>query len=405
MPTAADRAERGRGLRDDEVLAAALQVDAVLLPAAARVGRRLELADQPQLLERGLELGAQHAPLDAVEREQGSLDRRTLALAAEVGAQPGAQVARTTDVEHLVVAVAEEVDAGPRRGAAGEPRACRRPDACAARRAHAARRAAGLRAPGPARSGARAPGPSPRRRAALGGTVWSERRRSGRARRGRRGARGPRAAGAPARPCRAAAPTSGGRASAAAAAPGSAGRSGRCARRARSSPAKARKRRTTRGSGRGAPELLLAQTGQAGDRIGERDVPGSRATGRSRPSSSARTRTAPTSQMRLRSAESPVVSRSKTTNSASSSVGSERAAGEGDGRAQADDAAVAGGDLLEQRAGEPVGDRGRGEEQRGRPRPSRAARAPRACPPAGRARRARAARRRMKANICSIGKI
>ena len=69
-PAAArDRAELGRGLGDDEVLAPALQVHAVLLPAAAGVGRRLELADQAHLLERGFQLGAEHAPLDPLERE------------------------------------------------------------------------------------------------------------------------------------------------------------------------------------------------------------------------------------------------------------------------------------------------------------------------------------------------
>src|SRR5439155_6023713 len=52
-PPARDRAELGRRLSDDELLAAALQVDAALLPAAARVRGRIELADQPQLLERG----------------------------------------------------------------------------------------------------------------------------------------------------------------------------------------------------------------------------------------------------------------------------------------------------------------------------------------------------------------
>ena len=88
----------------------------MLLPAAPGIGRRLELADQPQLLQRGLELGAQDAPLDAVERQQCRLDRRPLALASEVRAQTGAQVSRAADVEHLAVAVSEEVDAGPGGG-------------------------------------------------------------------------------------------------------------------------------------------------------------------------------------------------------------------------------------------------------------------------------------------------
>jgi hypothetical protein len=43
-----------------------------------------------------------------------------------------------------------------------------------------------------------------------------------------------------------------------------------------------------------------------------------------------------------------------------------RLAGEGDGRATADDAAVAGGDVREQRDREPLGDRARGEQRPGR---------------------------------------
>jgi hypothetical protein len=108
----------------------------VLLPAAAGVGRRVELADQSQLLERGLELGAQDAPLDPLEGEQRGLDRRPLAFASEVGAKAGTDVAGAADVEHLTVAVAKEVDAGPgggtlRKGAlAVDPsfsRRCERP--------------------------------------------------------------------------------------------------------------------------------------------------------------------------------------------------------------------------------------------------------------------------------------
>ena len=72
-------------------------------------------ADQPELLQRGLELGAQDAPLDAVER-QGRLHRRPLALASEVRAQTGPQVARAADVQHLTVAISEEVHTGSRGG-------------------------------------------------------------------------------------------------------------------------------------------------------------------------------------------------------------------------------------------------------------------------------------------------
>src|SRR5205085_4440820 len=107
-------------LRDDEVVAPAAQVDAVLLPTAARVGGRLQLPDQPQLLERGLELGAEHAPLDPVECHQRRLNRRPLALAPEVGAETGAEVTGPADVEHLSVPVTEEVDAWPGGSAARE---------------------------------------------------------------------------------------------------------------------------------------------------------------------------------------------------------------------------------------------------------------------------------------------
>src|SRR5215211_3650513 len=119
-PAARYRPERGRGLRDDEVVAAALEVDAVLLPAAAGVRRRLELADQPQLLERRLELGAQHAPLEPLEREQGRLDGRPLPVTPEVGAEARTEVPRAADVEHLVVAVTKEIDAGSSWGALGQ---------------------------------------------------------------------------------------------------------------------------------------------------------------------------------------------------------------------------------------------------------------------------------------------
>ena len=86
----------------------------MLLPAPARVGRRLELADQAQLFECCLELGTEEAPLDALEREQRRFDRGPLAVAPEVGAQTGAKIAGPPDVEHLIVAVAKQVDAGPR---------------------------------------------------------------------------------------------------------------------------------------------------------------------------------------------------------------------------------------------------------------------------------------------------
>ena len=120
LAAAADRAEPRRGLGDDELLASASQVDAPVLLSAAGVGGRLKFPDQPELLECCLELGAEDAPLDPLEREQGRLDRRALGFALEVGTEAYAEVAGTADVEHLVVAVAEEVDTRPRRRAANE---------------------------------------------------------------------------------------------------------------------------------------------------------------------------------------------------------------------------------------------------------------------------------------------
>src|SRR5439155_23277221 len=66
-------------------------------------------------LERGLELGARQTPFDPLERSERALDGRTLPLRPEVRAEPGAQVASLADIEHLVVAVAEEVHARPLR--------------------------------------------------------------------------------------------------------------------------------------------------------------------------------------------------------------------------------------------------------------------------------------------------
>ncbi len=120
LPAAADGAELGRGLGDDELVASTLQVETVVGSSAAGVGGRLQFADQPELLERGLELGAEDAPFDPLEGEERRLYGRTLAFALEVGAQAGAQVAGAADVEHLVVPVAEQVHARPGRCPADE---------------------------------------------------------------------------------------------------------------------------------------------------------------------------------------------------------------------------------------------------------------------------------------------
>ena len=108
------------------------QVDVAVGPGAARVRGRTQLAQQAQLLEPRLELGAEDAPLDPLERAERRLHRRPLALGAEVGAEARAEVAGAADVEHLLVPVAEEVDARRRRRAgdevplAGEPPRARR---------------------------------------------------------------------------------------------------------------------------------------------------------------------------------------------------------------------------------------------------------------------------------------
>ncbi len=132
-PLAAERPERTRLRHDLPALFAALEVDVALGPRGTRVGRRAQLAEEAELLERGLELRPEHAPLHAVERPEGRLDRGALSSTREVRAQARAQVARLADVEHRAVAVVEEVDAGQGRSARDEgalraelPRARRR---------------------------------------------------------------------------------------------------------------------------------------------------------------------------------------------------------------------------------------------------------------------------------------
>ena len=99
---------------------------------AAGVRRRPQLAEQAQLLERGLELRPEHAPFDPLDRAERRLDRGSLPFGAEVRTQPRAQVTGAADVEHPVRAVAEEVDARPGRrpgdeeALAGEPARPRR---------------------------------------------------------------------------------------------------------------------------------------------------------------------------------------------------------------------------------------------------------------------------------------
>ena len=127
---ACSRSARARRLRDGSPAgSAAREVDVPVGPPRSRVRRRAELAKQPELLERSLELRAELAPLDPLERAERGLDGRSLAVAGEVRAEPRAEVARLADVEHGVVAVAEEIDARRRRRPRDE-RALRVQPAC-----------------------------------------------------------------------------------------------------------------------------------------------------------------------------------------------------------------------------------------------------------------------------------
>ncbi len=337
----------------------------MLLPAAAGIGRRLELADQPDLLECGLELRAQDAPLDAVERQQRRLDRGPLALTSEVGAKTGAQVAGATDVEHLLVAVSKEVDAGPSGRAAGEgPLVV---DPALARR----RESAELGEP-PGAELLRQPDQVHQHLGCRLGIGQSSVAGPGRDAEefGERGE--PDAASAALEQ-----PT---------------GERCRAERGLGQAPAVSeeqlpleealvescvvRDEQVIAGEGEEAPEnrrdgrCAASAPARAGRSVAP-PVPGashqdSPATGSTSTGSSARTRTAPISQMRSRAAESPVVSRSKTTNSASSSRGSTRVPARETMAPAATTPAVAGGHLGQQRAGESLGDRGCREQRAGR---------------------------------------
>ena len=103
--------------------------------AAARVRRRAQLADQPHLLERRLELGAEHAPLDPLDGAERGLDRGPLPLAS--GSTSAAGPAGRAPCRRRAPGRAGR--GRGRRRAAGARRAraaaCRRRAACAARRA------------------------------------------------------------------------------------------------------------------------------------------------------------------------------------------------------------------------------------------------------------------------------
>ena len=87
---------------------------------AARVRRGSQVAEEPQLLERRLELGAGLAPLDPLERAERRLDGGPLPLAGEVRAKARAQLPRAADVERHPAGATEHVDARARRRARDE---------------------------------------------------------------------------------------------------------------------------------------------------------------------------------------------------------------------------------------------------------------------------------------------
>ena len=74
--------------------------------------RRPQPQDQLELHQRRLQLASQRPRLDPLGRLQRMLDRPPKPPAGEVRAHPRAQVGCLADVQHAVVAIAEQVDAG-----------------------------------------------------------------------------------------------------------------------------------------------------------------------------------------------------------------------------------------------------------------------------------------------------
>ena len=82
-----------------------------VIPATAtRIRIRREVANQAHLVECRLQLRPGLAPLDSRKRTKGCFDSGPLAPTREVRAEPRAEVAGAADVEHDVVAIAEEID-------------------------------------------------------------------------------------------------------------------------------------------------------------------------------------------------------------------------------------------------------------------------------------------------------
>src|SRR5207344_1733301 len=91
----------GTGLgHGSPALLPARQIRVAAGAGTARVRHRAQLTDQAQLLERRLELRAEHAPLDAVESSESGFHGGSLAGAREVGTQPRPKLTRLADVQN-----------------------------------------------------------------------------------------------------------------------------------------------------------------------------------------------------------------------------------------------------------------------------------------------------------------
>jgi hypothetical protein len=104
-------------------------------PASAT--RRSDRDEQPgRWPERGFELRSEHPRFDPLDCPERRLDLRALPLGAEVRAQAGTQIPRAADVEHLVIAVAKEVDAGAGRRSVREVALVEHPPGARRRQRH-----------------------------------------------------------------------------------------------------------------------------------------------------------------------------------------------------------------------------------------------------------------------------
>ena len=197
---ARQRPELGRLRGTDHAVAAPPEIEVPVGAHRPRIRRRPQLADQAELFERGLELGAEDAPFDPLERRRAPL--RPPAAGGRSGstnaaARGGRGHGRRRAPDRACRGRDRRRDAAGRRR---RGRACAGRGAAWWRPARRDRRRCARRAPAPCRSAAAGSRPSPRRRAAPDGRAARRSRSGGRVRTGSRA--GARAAVARARPCR-----------------------------------------------------------------------------------------------------------------------------------------------------------------------------------------------------------